>query len=99
MYFVAIIEFHTPPALPATRLHNCVSYLLCMQQLNYFKSIHFVSVVEMVDSQRQQAEERALKMKAMLVKTKKELAEAKKQVRTLPESHLFPIQSPWSPSS
>lgn len=37
----------------------------------------------MVDSQRQQAEERALKMKSVLVKTKKELAEAKKQVRRL----------------
>ena len=37
--------------------------------------------LEMVDSQRQQAEERALKMKSMLVKTKKELTEAKKQVR------------------
>ena len=35
----------------------------------------------MVDSQRQQAEERALKMKSMLVKTKKELTEAKKQVQ------------------
>ena len=35
----------------------------------------------MVDNQRQQAEERALKMKSMLVKTKKELAEAKKQVK------------------
>lgn len=34
----------------------------------------------MVDNQRQQAEERAQKMKSMLVKTKKELAEAKKQV-------------------
>jgi len=38
----------------------------------------------MVDSQRQQAEERALKMKSVLVKTKKELAEAKKQVRNFP---------------
>ena len=37
----------------------------------------------MVDSQRQQTEERALKMKSVLVKTKKELAEAKKQVLRL----------------
>lgn len=48
----------------------------------------------MVDSQRQQAEERALKMKSMLVKTKKELADAKKQVRELthpffPKTFLF----------
>ena len=26
MYFVTIIEFHTPPALPATRLRNYISY-------------------------------------------------------------------------
>ena len=43
-----------------------------------------VFLVDMVDSQRQQAEERALKMKSVLVKTKKELAEAKKKVRSLP---------------
>lgn len=45
----------------------------------------------MVDSQRQQAEERALKMKSMLVKTKKELTEAKKQVRRFP---FPPLPSP-----
>ena len=45
--------------------------------------------LEMVDSQRQQAEERALKMKSMLVKTKKELADAKKQVRELSSLELF----------
>ena len=45
-----------------------------------------VLVADMVDNQRQQAEERALKMKGMLVKTKKELAEAKKQVRVLPKA-------------
>ena len=45
-------------------------------------AVNFVCVVfvDMVDSQRQQTEERALKMKSVLVKTKKELAEAKKQV-------------------
>ena len=51
-----------------------------------------VFLVDMVDSQRQQTEERALKMKSVLVKTKKELAEAKKQVSrlspTLPRSNL-----------
>lgn len=46
----------------------------------------FVLIADMVDNQRQQAEERALKMKGMLVKTKKELAEAKKQVRVLPKA-------------
>lgn len=45
----------------------------------------------MVDSQRQQAEERALKMKSMLVKTKKELTEAKKLVRKFP---FPPLPSP-----
>lgn len=48
----------------------------------------------MVDSQRQQAEERALKMKSVLVKTKKELAEAKKQVRRLSDlllRNIFPF--------
>lgn len=48
--------------------------------------MNFVLVADMVDNQRQQAEERALKMKGMLVKTKKELAEAKKQVRVLPKA-------------
>ena len=42
----------------------------------------------MVDNQRQQAEERALKMKSVLVKTKKELTEAKKQVRRSSEPPL-----------
>ena len=37
----------------------------------------------MVDSQRQQTEERALKMKSVLVKTTKALAEAKKKVSRL----------------
>lgn len=46
----------------------------------------------MVDNQRQQAEERAQKMKSMLVKTKKELAEAKKQV-------IKQIDSTWSTAS
>ena len=46
-------------------------------------TILFVFFVDMVDSQRQQTEERALKMKSVLVKTKKELAEAKKQVLRL----------------
>ena len=52
----------------------------------------------MVDSQRQQAEERALKMKSVLVKTKKELAEAKKQVRKFPDplcSALIYVKSKW----
>lgn len=49
----------------------------------------------MVDSQRQQAEERALKMKSVLVKTKKELTEAKKQVRRLPDP-LLPNNLPFT---
>ena len=39
-----------------------------------------VGIVDAVDSQRQQAEERANKMKSVLVKTKRELAETKKEV-------------------
>ena len=61
---------------------------------------NFVCVffVDMVDTQRQQTEERALKMKSVLVKTKKELAEAKKQVSRLsPTPPLSPLPSPLSP--
>ena len=61
----------------------------------------------MVDNQRQQAEERALKMKSVLVKTKKELTEAKKQVWRSPEPPLpnkilftsFPLPQPHSLST
>lgn len=48
-------------------------------------SNNLLEPVDIVDSQRQQAEERAQKMKSVLVKTKKELSEAKKQVRCRPD--------------
>ena len=54
----------------------------------------------MVDSQRQQAEERAQKMKSVLVKTKKELSEAKKQVRCRPDQMpVFFIFFQWKEST
>ena len=48
-------------------------------------SNNLLESVDIVDSQRQQAEERAQKMKSVLLKTKKELSEAKKQVRCRPD--------------
>ena len=64
-----------------------------LQPQTFFQQLHFVFVLDMVDSQRQQAEERALKMKSVLVKTKKELAEAKKQVWYFPDPLIFAFLS------
>ena len=52
-------------------------------------SNNLLESVDIVDSQRQQAEERAQKMKSVLLKTKKELSEAKKQVRCRPDQIRF----------
>ena len=64
-----------------SRLTNSLPFNLTTTILLSDFTFYIVFTADMVDSQRQQAEERALKMKSVLVKTKKELAEAKKQVK------------------
>ena len=64
-------------------------------------SNNLLESVDIVDSQRQQAEERAQKMKSVLLKTKKELSEAKKQVRCTPYQMpvFFSIFFQWKEST
>ena len=54
-----------------------------IESISYWHCFSSPTCAESLSQQRSQSDEKVTKMKALLVKSKKELAEAKKQVSTL----------------